>query len=95
MNTNSRANIAPAASPGQSVPSRRKSGMSRTHAQISKSAVAIVERSPACMTREMSGAAHLIVTCWKPHITQSTAMSANARTSRGLRSTVIVAFCGT
>jgi len=46
--------------------------MPRSCAQASSSAVAMIERSPACMMGEMPAAATLIVTCWKPQHMHST-----------------------
>src|SRR3989304_10242862 len=85
MNTNSAANSAPATVPPLIVPSRPNRRMPRSCAQASSSAVAMIERSPACMIGEMPAAANLIVICWKPQHMHSTIIIDSASASTGLR----------
>src|SRR5262249_39968606 len=90
MKTNSTANIAPASKPALSVPSRAKSGMPRSRAQVMTSAVAMIERIAACAISDTSPAMTLIVTCWNPHSAVRSTISAYALASRGLRSTAAI-----
>ncbi len=86
MNRNSPANSAPAARPGQKVPSRSNSGVPRIRAQNSRHTAAMAERTPACITSDMSAAASLAATWLKPQMKQHITMRESAVLSRGLRS---------
>src|SRR5487761_2697666 len=90
MNMNSAANSAPATMPAASVPSRASRGIRRSRAQASNTAVAMIERTPACRIGEMPALATLIVICWNPQHMHSTTIMDTASASAGLRSDVTI-----
>lgn len=85
MNRNSRANSVPVSRPAPRVPWRKPSQPPRQHISRPTRAAAMPERMAACMTGAMSVAAHLMVTCWMPQITQSNSIVWKAKASADLR----------